>query len=180
MSLSVLHICPCALLVLSCVVNAFPAQHEVHGEADCTPIAGSTCAARFYSGWHARFPNARGLNLVESLNEFTHFRAFLDMNNYCSNRLYILLCWHYFPQCRVDRPDFPAVVPCREICLQASEACQPYANDADVDLSKLQHLNCSNFPSIQEDTSGDSESGSTESSKKYACPPPSKSKILLF
>ena len=43
--------------------------------------------------WHGRFPNARGLDMDDSIEEFFHFFALLYQDNYCSHMLHNLLCF---------------------------------------------------------------------------------------
>ena len=122
-----------------------------HGDADCQcqEIPGSTCALHFgLWEWHARFPNARGLDLTASIGEFFHFQSILNMDNYCSHMLYNLLCFHYFPQCdpNSERPRL-GVTPCCEVCVEAIDSCVRHARAIWRDFEVPDHLNCDNFAS---------------------------------
>ena len=192
MSLSVLHICFSALL--GCMVaNALPRtqQDVAYGASSCETLENSICGRYYGIPWNASFPN-RGLDRVASIKEFSDYISILSLDNYCSNRLHALLCWHYFPLCshRSD-PDsgtdtLVIARPCREVCLEAEDVCRPHIENlvnASV-LTRLEHLNCSNFQlkSSQDESSGQgsSTSGSLATSEVtvsevLACPTPSKS-----
>lgn len=108
----------------------------------CIEVPGSICAGHFgVDNWYAQFPNARNLDLTGSIGEFFHFYPFLQLDNYCSHMLFNLLCFHYFPQCSLERPHL-AATPCRETCTEAVEACLPHAEPG---YQFPEHLNCSNF-----------------------------------
>ena len=101
--------------------------------------------------WHGRFPNARGLDMDDSIEEFFHFFALLYQDNYCSRMLHNLLCFHYFPLCSTECPGVE-VTPCRQLCSEAVKTCLPYArvlygkifqNDKGHEFPH--YLNCSSF-----------------------------------
>lgn len=106
------------------------------------------CADHFgRESWYGRFPNARGLDLDDSIVEFFHFFALLYQNNYCSHMLLNVLCFHYFPLCSPECPDI-GVTPCRQLCTEAVATCLPYAHVlyGDTFNKDFPHiLNCSNF-----------------------------------
>lgn len=148
-----------AIIIMA--VNSLPAPERTYTHIQspytfqCEPVTNRTCAHHFNmreeDTWYARFPNARGLSLNRSLNEFSDFSKLLVQNNYCSHMLHILLCFYYFPPCspRIESDLFAK--PCQEVCREATEACLPLAramrNDGNDAVSIPRHLDCVNFQS---------------------------------
>lgn len=118
----------------------------------CKPVTNSSCAKHFNmrqeDTWYARFPNARGLGLKRSLNEFSDFSWLLELNNYCSHMLHLLLCFYYFPPCSPQYQFDLFAKPCQEVCREATDACLPIARALrDGAVSIPRHLDCVNFTS---------------------------------
>ena len=139
---------------------------------ECKQLESTRCAEHFHTrdrSWYAQFPNARGLNANQSINEFGDFSVFLDLNNYCSHMLYALLCFHYFPHCSPVRPEL-AAMPCQEVCREAMEACLPVARAlmGGQNLHIPLHLECYHFESKESEVLRSAESNG--SFVPLACP----------
>ena len=137
------------------VVISMPAPESTPPKLDtpyhqCKPVPSRTCARHFNmpeeNTWYATFPNARGLGLNHALKEFSDFSRLLEMENYCSQMLYTLLCFHYFPPCSLPNNPGLVVQPCQEVCREATEACLPIARAMSGDAVRIpNHLDCTNF-----------------------------------
>ena len=136
------------LALLLALQTATNGNHlETQPRCRCEEIPPGLCATYFQTGdWYGRFPNARGQNLSEAVDEFFDFSHFLTMDNYCSHMLHVLLCFHYFPYCEVSRPELGAI-PCCEICNEALTSCITHAKALQPNFTFPAHLNCNNFPS---------------------------------
>lgn len=118
----------------------------------CKPVTNSTCAKHFNmrveNTWYARFPNARGLSLNRSINEFSDFSWLLELNNYCSHMLHLLLCFYYFPPCSPQYQFDLFAKPCQEVCREATDACLPIVRALRGGAVSIpRHLDCVNFTS---------------------------------
>ena len=148
-----------SLLFIGCAALLVPADCAV--ERSCVSVPQSTCSRFFRSveadpsagtpaqtplRWPSTFPNARNLDLLGALREFSHFIRLLRLDNYCSYLLHSFLCMHYFPPCDPSATSHPMVVPCRELCEVAMDECLiDYVLDYYC-ISRPQHLNCTTFP----------------------------------
>ena len=111
---------------------------------------------------HAFFPNGRNQDATEASAEFNDYVQLIGGNGdgtSCSVYMGTLLCFYYFPFCKLDadsnaipRPDdkpspnlmeeMPEMVlPCRNICVLAKEGCQRF-----MQFGWPSHLNCSQLP----------------------------------
>lgn len=137
--------------VLNVVASVTPNNESRYACKEVPRARNGLCADHFgEETWYGRFPNARGLDLDDSIVEFFHFFALLYQDNYCSLMLFKLLCFHYFPLCSSECPDI-GVTPCRQVCTEAVEACLPYARvlyGKMFDNSFPQYLNCSCFANV--------------------------------
>ena len=153
-----------------------PSKAALHHQ--CKPVTNGSCAHYFNmrdeDSWYARFPNARGLGLTRSLKEFYDFSWLLNQSNYCSRMLHIMLCFYYFPPCSpLWNPEMSAR-PCREVCREATEACQPIARALRGSAVSIpRHLDCANF----EESRG-AGNGEVDSTELLACP--NSSEFLVF
>lgn len=146
-----------AIIIMA--VSSLPAPERTYTYSQspytfqCEPVTDRSCAHHFNmreeDTWYARFPNARGLGLNQSLNEFFDFSKLLDQNNYCSHMLHTLLCFYYFPPCSPKIESDLYAKPCQEVCREATEACLPIARAmGDEAVSIPRHLDCVNFQSV--------------------------------
>ena len=145
-----LQIVSAVLLALCALTQTTSGEVKVvrpNDECMCEEIFSSTCALHFNTGvWYGRFPNTRGQEKSDAIDEFFDFKLLLDLDNYCSHMLYNLLCFHYFPQCDPNSPGL-AATPCRETCNEALTSCIDHARAIQANYTFPVHLNCSNFPS---------------------------------
>ncbi|CAI8057761.1 hypothetical protein GBAR_LOCUS31462, partial [Geodia barretti] len=124
------------------------------------------CAGASVSTIPSAFPNARNQSYPQALREFVHFYPILlDFDSYCSYLLHSFLCIHYFPPCTPEVPPddsspdpsaepkkIPLVVPCRGLCELATSECLDHVYETYPNLSRPEHLICTNFPSETQNT----------------------------
>lgn len=166
------------LMALSAIANSMGNLKSVPSSAcQCLPVQQlNFCGSHFGYNWDARFPNARGhTDVGTAIAELSHYATLFQLDNYCSHMLYNLLCFHYLPQCAQGSPI--TVVACREVCIEAKDACLEHARRRDPNYMFPEHLNCSKFdpgvPDCNVINGAEDSSGCTETCP-LACPRPSK------
>ena len=135
-----------ALLVGMCAPWSTERECLPTYQRECLSFFRGTEVAPSESLQHAIFPNARNLFPDEARAEFDDFYPLLSLNNYCSYLLHSFLCIHYVPPCDPTSNSTAFVVPCRAVCEEAAAECLDYVFDNYLNISRPQHLNCSNFP----------------------------------
>ena len=115
-------------------------------QRECSSFIRGTEVAPSESFQYSIFPNARNLLLIDALKEIGDFTPLFCLNNYCSYLLHSFLCIHYFSPCDPESNNDVLVVPCRAVCEEASAECLDYVFNDYLNISRPQHLNCTNFP----------------------------------
>ncbi len=103
---------------------------------------------------NASFPNLRGHSTqVEANQELSDFLPLVMRQ--CSNAIVQFLCSVYAPFCTNQEVQDLVLKPCRGVCEYVRAGCEPVLME--YGLPWPEHLNCTNFPSVQ-DATGSPES----------------------
>ena len=124
----------------------------------CVHFEHHYCNKFGYNSTIALNPWARELSLEQAKTEFEDFNNLLQNN--CSSKLGVFLCFTYFPLC-YEKPLGPGQVivpPCKEICDEVhASGCSAHVIRSIKQWP--QHLQCSNFQSKSEAQNGNCAAG---------------------
>ena len=116
----------------------------------CEKVKQPICSS-LHPDYMTQFPNKHLITQDEADIQFNTFVPALSSN--CSSMLRVLLCTSHYPICTDGSI---RIYPCKHICEQVQQSCEPALLQHNVSFVWPEFLNCNNFPSKNESVCADS------------------------